>query len=145
MLLPGKGYDDLTKHLRIGRLTGGKVWLLDPVLRTIGAAILFAALVGLAWLWWTHQAVTLLTVGSLGLLAVALVLSAFFPHFMRLVRYKKTVRDVGLRGLLGVALALGFKFHQRFLDRHFLKLGSLNRHAAARANEASRRQRRSGL
>jgi predicted acylesterase/phospholipase RssA len=43
LLLPGKGYDDLTKHLRIGRLTGGKVWLLDPVLRTIGAAILFAA------------------------------------------------------------------------------------------------------
>jgi hypothetical protein len=53
---------------------------------------------------------------------------------MRLVRYKKTFRDVGLRGLLGAALALGFKFHRWFLDRHFLKLGSLSRHTAARAN-----------
>ena len=32
------------------------------------------------------------------------------------------------------ALALGFKFHRRFLDRHFLKLGSLSRHTAARKN-----------
>lgn len=79
--------------------------------------ILAAALCGMAWLWWTYQAVTLLTVGSLGLLAGAVVLSATFPHIIRLVRYKKTFRDVGLRGLLGVALALGFKFHRRFLDR----------------------------
>jgi hypothetical protein len=73
----------------------------------------------------------LLTVGSLGVLAGAVVLTAIFPHIMQFVRYKKTVRDAGLRGLLGVALALGFKFHLRFLDRHFLKLGSLRRHAAA--------------
>jgi hypothetical protein len=69
LLSPGKGNDDLTNHLHIGRLTGGKVWLLDPVLTTIGAVILAAVLGGLAWLWWTYQAVTLLTVGSLGLLA----------------------------------------------------------------------------
>jgi hypothetical protein len=68
LLEPGKGYDDLKKHLHIGRLIGGKVWLLDPVLTTIGAVILAAALGGLAWSWWTYQAVTLLTVGSLGLL-----------------------------------------------------------------------------
>jgi hypothetical protein len=138
LLKPGKGYDDLEKHLRIGRLTGGKVWLLDPVLTTIGAVILVAALGGLAWSWWTYQAVTLLTVGSLGLLAGALVLGALFPHIMQIVRYKKTFRDIGLRGLLGVALALGFKFHRRFLDWRFLKLGSLSRHAAARADVAIR-------
>jgi hypothetical protein len=136
LLEPGKGYDDLKKHLHIGRLIGGKVWLLDPVLTTIGAVILAAALGGLAWSWWTYQAVTLLTVGSLGLLVGALVLSAHFPHIMQIVRYKKTFRDIGLRGLLGVALALGF--HRRFLDRLFLKLGSLSRHAAARVDVASR-------
>jgi hypothetical protein len=35
--------------------------------------------------------------------------------------------------LLGAVLALGFKFHLRFLDRRFLSLGSLRRHAEARA------------
>jgi predicted acylesterase/phospholipase RssA len=138
LLEDGKGYPDLKKHLEIGRLIGGKVWRLDPVLMTIGAVILVAALGGLAWSWWTYQAVTLLTVGSLGVLAGALVLSALFPHVMQIVRYKKTFRDIGLRGLLGVALALGFKFHRRFLDRRFLKLGSLSRHAAARIDVASR-------
>jgi predicted acylesterase/phospholipase RssA len=132
LLTPGKGYDDLKKHLHVGRLTGGKVWLLDPVLTIIGAVILVAALGGLAWSWWSYRAVTLLTVGSLGLLAGVLVLSAIFPQIMRFILYKKTVRDAGLRGLLGVALALGFKFHLWFLDRHFLKLGTLNRHDEAR-------------
>jgi hypothetical protein len=65
LLSPGKRYDDLTNHLHIGRLTGGKVWLLDPVLTTIGAVILAAELGGLAWLWWTYQAVALLTEGNL--------------------------------------------------------------------------------
>jgi hypothetical protein len=134
LLEPDKVSEDLKKHLRIGRLTGGKVWLLDPLLKIIGAVILIAASVGLAWACWTYRALTLLTVGSLSLLAVALALSAFFPHVMQFVQYKKTVRDAGLRGLLGVALALGFKFHLWFLDRHFLKLGSLSRHAAARVN-----------
>jgi hypothetical protein len=133
LLEPGKGYDGLKKLLHIGRLTGGKVWLLDPVLTIIGAVILAAGLLGLAWLLWTYQAVTLLTVGSLGVLAVVLVLGVFSPHIMQFVRYKKTFRDAALRGLSGVALALGFKFHRRFLDRRFLKLGSLSRHEAARA------------
>jgi predicted acylesterase/phospholipase RssA len=135
LLSPGQGYDDLTKHLRVGRLTAGKVWLLDPALTIIGALILAVALGALAWSWWAYQAITLLTVGSLGVLAGTLVLCAIFPHIMRLARYRKTVRDAGLRGLLGVALALGFKFHLRFLDRHFLKLGKLCRHAAARKSQ----------
>jgi predicted acylesterase/phospholipase RssA len=133
LLSPGKGYDDLTNHLHVGRLIGGKVWLLDPVLKIIGAVILAAALVGLAWSWWSYRAVTLLTVGSLGLLAGVLVLRAIFPQIMQFALYKKTARDAGLRGLLGVALALGFKFHLRFLDRRFLKLGSLSRHVKASA------------
>jgi hypothetical protein len=133
LLEPGKGFDDLEKHLNIGRLTGGKVWLLDPVLTIIGAAILLAALGCLAWLFWTYQAHTLLTVGSLAVLAILLVLGALSPRVMQIVRYKKTVRSAALRGLSGVALALGFKFHRRFLDRRFLELGSLSRHAAVRA------------
>lgn len=127
------GYHGLTKHLRVGCLTGGKVWLLDPKLKITGAIILLAALVGLAWFGWTYRAITLLTVGSLGLLAVTFVLSSMFPRIMRFVLYKKTFRDAGLRGLLGVALALGFKLHRRAFDRHFLALGRLSRHAAARA------------
>jgi hypothetical protein len=133
LLEPGKGFDDLEKHLNIGRLTGGKVWLLDPVLTIIGAVILLAALGCLAWLFWTYQAHTLLTVGSLAVLAILLVLGALSPRVMQIVRYKKTVRSAALRGLSGVALALGFKFHRRFLDRRFLELGSLSRHAAVRA------------
>lgn len=132
LLSPGKGYDDLRNHLHVGRLTAGKVWLLNRALTIIGAVILAAALCGLAWLWWTYQGVTLLTVNSLGLLAGTLALCAISPHIMRLIRYKKTFRDAGLRGLLGVVLALGFKLHLRFFDHYFLKLGSLSRHAAAR-------------
>ena len=51
---------------------------------------------------------------------------------MRLARYKKTVRDAGLRALVGVVLALGFKVHLWLFDRRFLSLGSLERHLKAR-------------
>jgi hypothetical protein len=136
LLTPGTGYDDVKRHLEIGRLSGGKVWLLDRVLATTGAIVLAATLAGVTWWWWTHRPMTLLTVESLGLLVGGLVLSALLPHVMRLIRYKKTFREIGLRGLLGVLLALGFKAHLRFFDRRFLNLGSLSRHAAARGEVA---------
>lgn len=132
LLTLGTGYDDVTRHLQIGRLSGGKVWLLDRVMATIGAIVLAVALVGVVWWWWTHRSVTLFTVESLGLLVGGLVLSALLPHVMRLIRYEETFREIGLRGLLGVVLALGFKAHMLFFDRHFRNLGSLSRHAAAR-------------
>jgi predicted acylesterase/phospholipase RssA len=132
LLSPGQGYDDLTKHLDVGSLIGGKVWFLDPVLKVIGLAVLAVALVGLVLLWWVNRSITLLTVYSLGWIAVAFALSSVLPRVMQVVRYRKTIRDAGLRGLLGVVLALGFKFHRSVLDPRFLYLGSLKRHAAAR-------------
>ena len=127
-------YEDLKKHLDIGSQIAGKVWRLSPVLKAIGIVFVISALLGLAWLCWTYRAFTLLTVGSLSSLVIVFALSSFFPHLVQLVQYKQTVRNAGLRGLLGVALALGFKFHRRVLDRYFLWLGSMGRRIPARKN-----------
>ena len=66
-------YDDLTNHLHIGCLTGSKVWLLDPVLTTIGTVILAAALGDLLGYGGRTRPSRCLRSDSLGLLACVLV------------------------------------------------------------------------
>lgn len=132
VLTPGKGYDDVEKCLRTGSMTGGKIWLQDPFMMAIGIALI-VALIG-ASLWWclSHWTTSLLTVGSLCLLAGVLVMAYALPHATRLIRFRKTARDIGLRALAGTLLAVGFKFHLWFIDSRFLSRGRLKRHREAR-------------
>jgi predicted acylesterase/phospholipase RssA len=131
-LQPGPGFDDLTKQLRIGSFTPGKVWMLWPPLGVAGVAIVLAVLVGLVVTWWSYYHVKLVTVGSLGTLLFFFAVSIIVPHLVRLIRWKKTFRDVGLRSLFAAVGAVGFKVHLALFDPIFLRLGKLSRLLAKR-------------
>jgi len=131
-LHPGPGFDDLTKQLRIGGLTPGKVWMLSPALTAVGILVALAGVAGLAWLAWTYRAVTLLTVKSLSAILIVLALMAVVPHLVRILRYGRTFRDFGLRCLLAAALAVAFKIHLWVFDPIFLRRGRAARLLALR-------------
>ena len=135
-LQPGPGYDDLTKQLRIGSLTPGKVWILWPPLTVLGIVIVLAALAGLFRTWQVYYDVKLLSVGSLGVLLFVLAASTVAPHLVRLIRWKTTFRDVGLRSLAAAVGAIGFKVHLALFDPIFLRLGKLPRLLARRQGRA---------
>jgi hypothetical protein len=129
---PGPGFDDLTRQLRIGSLTPGKVWLLWRPLSVVGVAIVLAALYGLYRAWQVYHGVTVATVGSLGVLLFVLGVTAVVPHAVRLIRWHSTFRDIGLRSLASAVAALGFKIHLALFDPIFLRLGRLSRLLAKR-------------
>jgi predicted acylesterase/phospholipase RssA len=135
-LSPGPGFDDLTRQLRIGSFTPGKAWLLSPPLTVLGIAMLLVAVAGLGWLWSRYRAVTLLTVGSLGMLVAGLAVATLWPHVVRLIRWRSTFRDVGLRSLGAAVAAIGFKAHLALIDPIFLRRGRLSRLLARRQGRA---------
>ena len=128
VLSPGPGYDDLTRQLRVGATTFGKVWRLLPLLTIVGTGLILASLVGLIRLWATHKGVGVgTTIGSLGIfVALALVLFVL-PDLMRFIRYRKAIRDVGIRSALMTILAIGLKIHLRVFDPLFLWQGRAKR------------------
>lgn len=133
LLQPGQGYDDVTMSLQTGSQIAGKLWLQDLRLSITAIVLAAGAVAAATWWCWNHRGLTLFTVGSVCVLAGGVALGALLPNLTRLVRFKATVRGVGLRALLGVALALGFKLHLWAFDRWFLARGSLARHLAARS------------
>jgi hypothetical protein len=76
-------------------------------------------------------------VGSLGILLFFLAASMVVPHLVRLIRWKKTFRDVGLRSLVAAVGAVGFKLHLALFDPMFLRLGRLSRLLAKRQGRTS--------
>ena len=138
LLHPGRGFDDLTRQLRIGGLTPGKVWMLSPLLTIVGILIALAGVAGLAWLAWTYRSVSLVTVKGLSTVLIALAIMTVVPHLVRIVRYGRTFSDFGLRCLLAAVLAIGFKIHLRVFDPIFLRRGRAARLLALRPPPGAR-------
>lgn len=113
---PGPGFDQLQRQLKVGSLIAGKVWLLWPPLTFTAALFLLAAVFGIFWLWRTYQTVTLVTVGGLGVFLLTAASAFGTPHLVRIIRYRQTFNEVGLRSLLAAALAIGFKTHLLVFD-----------------------------
>jgi predicted acylesterase/phospholipase RssA len=132
VLHPGPGFDDLTKQLRIGGLTPGKVWMLSPVLTVAGILIALAGVAGLGWLAWTYRSTSLVTVKGLAVFLIVLGAMAIVPHLVRIIRYGRTFSDFGLRCLVAAVLAVGFKIHLRVFDPIFLRRGRAARLLALR-------------
>jgi predicted acylesterase/phospholipase RssA len=126
-LSPGPGFDDLVRQLRVGANAGFKVWRLSARLKGVAVAFLLAGLGGLWWLWAAYGSVSLLSVRGLVLLLLGLAASVTAPRVLQLMRFRKSFRDVGLRSVLGAALAAGFKIHLIAFDPIFLRLGRVSR------------------
>jgi hypothetical protein len=126
-LNPGPGFDLLTSQLKVGAMVAGKVWRLCPPL-TVAAALLLLAAVAIGYrLWDTHGDVVILTVRGVGVFLLVLAATIVAPHLLRLLRFRQTFRDIGLRGVLAAVLAIGFKAHLHLFDPIFIKLGRVER------------------
>src|SRR5262249_53975352 len=132
MLNPGAGFDDLTKQLRVGGLTPGKVWMLSPALTALGVLVAAAGLAGLGWLAAKHWSTPLVTVRGLITFLGLLVATSLAPRVMRIIRYGHTFRDLGLRCIVAAVMAVGFKVHLAVFDPIFLRRGRAARLMALR-------------
>jgi predicted acylesterase/phospholipase RssA len=127
VLNPGPGFDVLTRQLKVGGMVAGKVWRLWPPLTVAAVALLLALGVAVARLAYAYRDVALVTVRGLGLFLAALAATLVAPHLLRLLRFRQTFRDIGLRSGLAAILAVGFKIHRAVFDPIFLKLGRVDR------------------
>jgi predicted acylesterase/phospholipase RssA len=131
-LRPGPGYDELTRQLLTARLVFGKVWLLARPLMVIAGALGLALLFGVWRLWLANQGLVLVTVRGLGIFILVLLATVLVPTLVRLVRYRETLRNLGLQAVLAALLAIGLKIHLLLFDPLFLRLGRASRFIARR-------------
>lgn len=131
-LRPGPHHEELTRHLRTGSKVFGKVWLLARPLTVLAAGVAVALLYAIWRLWRANQDVILVTVGGLGIFVGVLGLTLLTPTLVRLVRYQESLRSVGLRALLAMALSVVLKLHLLLFDPLFLRLGRAARFVAGR-------------
>jgi predicted acylesterase/phospholipase RssA len=133
VLRPGRGYDELVRQLRTARLVFGKVWLLARPLTLFAGALALALLYGLWRLWEENQSALIgISVRSLGIFLVGTALVFLVPTLVRVVRYRETLKAMGLKALVAAVLAVVMKLHLLLFDPLFLRLGRAGRLIAMR-------------
>ena len=125
--MPGQSFEKVVRQLDVGANTAFKVWRLSPVLLAVGVALILAAAYGVFRLWEQNQDVILLTVGGLGRFAIITAATLALPQVVALIRYRQTIRTLGIKSAIGVVLAVLFKLHRAVFDPLFLCLGTLSR------------------
>jgi hypothetical protein len=132
-LAPGPTYEEALRQLRIGGQTALKVWRQSRLLTAGGLAVLAAATLRLAWVLWVNLdrevplTLPVYTVRALVLAALVVLAGRVAPHVVALIRYRETLRGLGMKSLAAAVLALVFKLHLLVFDPLFLKLGRLER------------------
>jgi hypothetical protein len=134
VLRPGPGYDELTRHLTVASMVFGKVWKLARPLTVLAVALALALLFGLWRLWQANQHVVLVTVQGLGIFVAVLLAAMVVPTLVRVVRYRETLRNLGLRAVLAAVLSGALKIHLLLFDPLFLRLGRARRFIGMRGN-----------
>jgi predicted acylesterase/phospholipase RssA len=127
LLSPGPHFDEAKRLLAIGGKTAFKAWLVSPTLHAVGIALLTALACASLVLGWKIRGVPIATFGEVGWLALGIGAAAIAPRIVSFARYRQTLRTASLKGLLGLALALGFRIHLAVFDRLFLARGSMDR------------------
>jgi predicted acylesterase/phospholipase RssA len=117
-------HERLMRVLDVACNQGFKVWRLSPGLTVVGLAI---AALGLAqWVWavWTWRSAPLVTVGQLAsalLVAGAVFLGA--NALMRLIRYRKTLGEMGIGFGMATIGFLAALAHLHVFDKLYLRRG----------------------
>jgi predicted acylesterase/phospholipase RssA/MinD-like ATPase involved in chromosome partitioning or flagellar assembly len=128
LLSQGPQFEAVKRHLRVAASGAFKVWRLSRPLSVIGS-VLIATLVGvLLWAWRYWAAVPVVTIGDVGgAVLAALATMAVGSTLVRLVRFRKTLGQIGLVTSATLLASIGFKIHLAWFDRWFLRLGRIER------------------
>ena len=124
----GPGHEKLVKRLDVARQNFLKVWWLSVPLLIVAALLGLGFLGALVWAWrrWGAVDVSLGTVRSLGIgLGFFLLASAVGPWLVRMLRFKRTVGQLGLVTVASLLASVVFKVHLAVFDRWFIKWGRL--------------------
>ncbi len=118
---------DLMQILEVARHRAFKLWKLSPPLMTATVALGLAALVGLGWLVWQEWSRPLVTVGTIGTVAIFSVVGAIFgPMVVRVIRYRKTLSEIGIGAGIGLLGWIVAGLYLLLLDGRYLERGKLD-------------------
>ena len=122
---PVKGRD-LKKLLQAASSRAFKIWKLNARLHWLARLLAIGAVALLAWVCWTWWSTRLVSVGMVASAVAAAVAGVLLgPTIMRMVRYRKTLSEVGVGCGLGFAGFLLAQLHLRIFDRMYLKYGQV--------------------
>jgi hypothetical protein len=125
---PGPGFERVAKRLDVARQTFLKVWWLSTPLIAVAAILGIVLLGGLVWAWyrWGHVELALGTVREIGIWLLFLLLTLTLgPWLVRIVRFKRTLGQLGLVTAATLLASLAFKIHLAVFDRWFIRWGRL--------------------
>ncbi|UFS70688.1 patatin-like phospholipase family protein [Geomonas sp. RF6] len=116
------------RQLQVGAKMALKVWSLVPNLKLAALVLLLLAIVAVSFLssqFWTFV-ILKVTVSALVISGVTLVLNRLFgAWFMRLVRYRKSLQEIGVAvAMLSVGWLLA-SLHLLIFDKWFLRQGKV--------------------
>lgn len=115
---------DLKKLLDIASCRAFKIWRLNPLLQVLAKMLavgVFALLVWVCWTWWSTS---LLSVGMAGSTVATVVAGMLLgPAIVRLIRYRKTLAEVGVGFGMGFLGFLAARVHLLMFDPLYLKYG----------------------
>ena len=120
-------HEELERLLRAGSQSAFKIWMLQPPLR-YAAIIVGVVLVCLA-IWWSlaHWSMPLLTVGMIGTTVAVLIAGMIFgKNAVGVVRYRSTLRRIGIGLAMSSIGWLVAGLHLLIFDPWFLRRGRIN-------------------
>lgn len=127
LLQPGPGFVAVLKRLTLARQAAFKVWRLSKPLTAVGFVLLGGLLGVLIWAWRHWGATSILTVGAVGWTLIGIVATLLIgPLLIRMVRFRKTLGQIGLVTAATLLVVIVFKIHLATFDKLFLRLGRLS-------------------
>jgi predicted acylesterase/phospholipase RssA len=118
--------------LRVSRERFFKVLRLSRVAQAVALVAVAAALLAIAYAFWTWRDQTLLTVGVLGGLIVVYTALSFVTKRLGKLRFRETIARVGIELILAVVAPIVFGLHLLFTNRRYLARGRVTRDASGK-------------
>jgi hypothetical protein len=115
---------NLKKLLDAASRRAFKIWRLNPLLEVLARMFAIGAFAFLAWICWTWWSTSLLSVGMVAS-TVAMVVAGMLvsPMIVRVIRYRKTLAEVGVGFGMGFLGFLAARVHLLIFDPLYLKYG----------------------
>jgi hypothetical protein len=133
LLSQGPSFEAVKKHLTVAGQSAFKIWRLSRPLTVFGIVLAAAVVSGLLWRWrdvyaaWQQwRQFPVVTIGSIGeIVGTMLATLIIGPLLIRLVRYRKTLGQVGLVTAATLMACFLFKVHLAIFDPWFLRAGRI--------------------
>ena len=120
---PPEGREQLERLLRVSHDRFFKVLRLSPLARAGATVLGLAAAAALVYAFWRWRDQAILTVGTLGVIALAYGVMSFVSKRLGRLGFRETVARVGVELLMTVITPMVFGLHLLFSNRSYLARG----------------------